>query len=88
MSDIDKYIEEFEKKEPYTAWINSDIYPDGRIYTKEFTQHLFKKNNELKKELHEAKQLLNEWSMKEQSDTLNETDIIDLIERTEKLLTK
>jgi hypothetical protein len=22
----------------YTTWINSDIYPDGRIYTKEYTE--------------------------------------------------
>jgi hypothetical protein len=24
----------------YTSWINSDLYPDGKIYTKEYTQWL------------------------------------------------
>ena len=27
----------------YTSWINSEIYPDGRIYTKEYTEWLEKK---------------------------------------------
>jgi len=26
----------------YTSWINSDIYPDGKIYTKEYTEWLEK----------------------------------------------
>ena len=24
----------------YTSWINSDLYPDGKIYTQEYTQWL------------------------------------------------
>jgi hypothetical protein len=24
----------------YTSWINADLYPDGKIYTKEYTQWL------------------------------------------------
>lgn len=24
----------------YASWINSDLYPDGKIYTKEYTQWL------------------------------------------------
>ena len=24
----------------YSSWINSEIYPDGRIYTKEYTEWL------------------------------------------------
>lgn len=24
----------------YAAWINSDLYPDGRIYTQEYTEWL------------------------------------------------
>lgn len=27
----------------YTSWINSEIYPDGRIYTKEYTEWLERK---------------------------------------------
>ena len=26
----------------YTSWINSDIYPDGKIYTQEYTRWLEK----------------------------------------------
>lgn len=34
---------EFEGTTSFVAWINSDIYPDGRIYTKEYTHWLEKK---------------------------------------------
>ena len=33
---------EFEKT-GYASWINSDIYPDGKIYTKEYVKWLEKK---------------------------------------------
>lgn len=36
MTDLQK---EFEAT-GYTSWINSDLYPDGKIYTKEYTQWL------------------------------------------------
>ena len=39
MTDLQK---EFEAT-GYTSWINSDIYPDGKIYTKEYTEWLEKK---------------------------------------------
>jgi hypothetical protein len=26
----------------YTSWINADLYPDGKIYTKEYTEWLEK----------------------------------------------
>ena len=26
----------------YTSWINADLYPDGKIYTQEYTQWLEK----------------------------------------------
>lgn len=31
----------------YTSWINSDLYPDGKIYTQEYTQWLEKRVQEL-----------------------------------------
>jgi len=34
-------IKEFEAT-GYIAWINADIYPDGKIYTQEYTQWLEK----------------------------------------------
>jgi len=40
------FIEEFEKT-GYIAWINADIYSDGRIYTQEFTEWLAKKVTDL-----------------------------------------
>ena len=33
---------EFEKT-GYNSWINSDMYPDGKIYTKEYTEWLEKR---------------------------------------------
>tara|TARA_R110000868_G_C10820979_1_gene758627 strand:+ start:638 stop:886 length:249 start_codon:yes stop_codon:yes gene_type:complete len=36
MTDLQK---EFEAT-GYTSWINADLYPDGKIYTKEYTQWL------------------------------------------------
>lgn len=30
----------------YTSWINANLYPDGRIYTQEYTQWLEKRVNE------------------------------------------
>jgi len=36
MTDLQK---EFEAT-GYTSWINSDLYPDGKIYTQEYTQWL------------------------------------------------
>ena len=51
---------EFEDK-GYSSWINSDIYPDGKIYTKEYTEYLetklLKINSEIEL-LKEAKQVL------------------------------
>ena len=38
MTDLQK---EFEAT-GYTSWINSDLYPDGKIYTQEYTQWLEK----------------------------------------------
>jgi len=38
---IEKLRKEFEAT-GYASWINSDIYPDGRIYTKEYTEWLEK----------------------------------------------
>jgi hypothetical protein len=40
------------------------------------------------KRIKELEGLLSEWSRAEQSDTLNEVDIIDLLKRTEKSITK
>lgn len=34
---------EFEKEMGGVSWINSDIYPDGKIYTKAYTEWLEKK---------------------------------------------
>jgi len=34
----------------YTSWINSDIYPDGKIYTKEYTEWLEKQVSTLRAE--------------------------------------
>lgn len=31
--------QEFENN-GYASWINSDLYPDGKIYTKEYTKWL------------------------------------------------
>jgi hypothetical protein len=36
MTDLQK---EFEAN-GYTSWINADLYPDGKIYTQEYTQWL------------------------------------------------
>ena len=36
-----KLQKEFENT-GYTSWINSDIYPDGKIYTQEYTRWLEK----------------------------------------------
>jgi hypothetical protein len=30
----------FEAETGHAIWINSDIYPDGKIYTKEYTEWL------------------------------------------------
>lgn len=38
MTDLQK---EFEAT-GYTSWINSDLYPDGKIYTQEYTEWLEK----------------------------------------------
>ena len=43
MTDLQKAFE----KTGYAAWINSDIYPDGRIYTKEYTEWLERQINKL-----------------------------------------
>ena len=32
----------------YTSWINSDLYPDGKIYTKEYTESLEKQVQSLR----------------------------------------
>ena len=45
MTDLQK---EFEKT-GYASWINSDIYPDGKIYTKEYTEWLENRITELLK---------------------------------------
>lgn len=42
--------EEFESM-GYTSWINSDIYPDGKIYTQEYTEWLERKVEKLSKSL-------------------------------------
>ena len=34
---------EFEATTGNASWINSDIYPDGRIYTKAYTEWLEQK---------------------------------------------
>lgn len=39
---MNKLQKEFEKT-GYNSWINSDIYPDGKIYTKEYTEWLEKR---------------------------------------------
>ena len=31
----------------YNSWVNSDLYPDGKIYTKEYTEWLEKKFDEV-----------------------------------------
>ena len=31
---------EFEKETSFPVWINADIYPDGKIYTREYTEWL------------------------------------------------
>lgn len=41
----------FEVSTGKAAWINSDIYPDGKIYTKEYTEWLEKIVIELKQNL-------------------------------------
>lgn len=33
-------IQEFERTTGCAAWINSDLYPDGRIHTREYTEWL------------------------------------------------
>lgn len=54
MNDLQK---EFEKT-GYTSWINSDLYPDGKIYTQEYTEWLEKKYLSL---LKEYKDLRKDW---------------------------
>lgn len=44
MNDLQK---EFESS-GFVSWINSDLYPDGKIYTKEYTEWLEKKIHEHK----------------------------------------
>ena len=39
---MNKLQKEFEKT-GYNSWVNSDIYPDGKIYTKEYTEWLEKR---------------------------------------------
>ena len=45
MTDLQK---EFEAT-GYTSWINADLYPDGKIYTQEYTQWLEKQVLQLRK---------------------------------------
>lgn len=44
MTDLQK---EFEAT-GYTSWINTDLYPDGKIYTQEYTEWLEKQVQELR----------------------------------------
>ena len=37
------YLQKEFEKTGYASYINSDIYPDGKIYTKEYTEWLEKK---------------------------------------------
>lgn len=45
MTDLQK---EFEAT-GYTSWINANLYPDGKIYTQEYTEWLEKQVQELRK---------------------------------------
>jgi len=42
---MNKILEREFESTGYSAWINSDIYPDGKIYTKEYTEWLERKIN-------------------------------------------
>lgn len=44
MTDLQKEFEEMG----YASWISSDIYPDGKIYTKEYTLWLENKVKHLR----------------------------------------
>ena len=47
MTDLQK---EFEAT-GYTSWINADLYPDGKIYTREYTKWLEKQVLALRQQL-------------------------------------
>ena len=49
MTDLQK---EFEAT-GYTSWINADIYPDGKIYTQEYTKWLETQVLALRKNIYE-----------------------------------
>ena len=34
------YLQKEFEATGYTSWINADLYPDGKIYTQEYTQWL------------------------------------------------
>ena len=42
-----KLQEQFEKETGYSSWINSDIYPDGKIHTHEYVKWLESKAENL-----------------------------------------
>jgi len=42
----------------YISWLNSDLYPDGKIYSKEYTEWLENKTKELQEQLAESEQNL------------------------------
>lgn len=48
-----EFIKEFEKT-GHIAWVNADIYPDGKIYTQEFTEWLAKRLEELERKAWEC----------------------------------
>jgi hypothetical protein len=68
----------------YSSWINSDLYPDGRIYTQEYTQWLEKRIEELTKKPYQQEIVLlisNETDMTIESAWRNLSDAKDECDR-------
>ena len=54
----------------YTSWINADLYPDGKIYTQEYTQWLERQVLALRQPLVSRLLLLLDEIIKEENEAL------------------
>ena len=57
MNDLQK---KFETEKSQASWINSEIYPDGKIYTKPYTEWLEKEIQSLTEQLQKCENEKNE----------------------------
>lgn len=55
MKTAEELRKHFEGTTNQASWINSDIYPDGKIYTKSYTEWLEQQTAKLRKEIEELK---------------------------------